>query len=367
MAYIFLVIGLLITSPLIYKQIRLWKKHSGEKIYVVAWGTILVALVALRAKTIGRDTAMYEVIFQRTIGATSLRGFLKTYNTEYAYHALEYITSRFADYRFFVVLIACFSVIPVLFVICEFSEDKFLSLLLYVCFPYYTFCMSGMRQATAMGCIAIAYCFVKKKKVVWFIVFCILGFMFHSSAMLFLPVYWLDKIPYKKATRVIAILAMVMAFVLRTSLWHIATLFARQQYSANDAGGQKMYLFMILSVALGFIYRKEFVGENNVTDVDTVQNAFQINTMINNRVLLYLQILAVIIWPIASVNSATFRMYYYYHMFMILYVPALLNSVKSNRIRLLIKIGFMFAAIFFLYTQILPPQQGYNPYLFLWQ
>ena len=43
-----------------------------------------------------------------------------------------------------------------------------------------------------------------------------------------------------------------------------------------------------------------------------------------NKVLFYLQVLAAILWPIASEFSAL-RMYYYYHIFIIIYVPVLVG------------------------------------------
>ncbi len=352
MIYISLLIGMWVTSPLVQKTAKIGRKYRGDKIYVVSWGVILLALVAFRSKDVGRDTVMYEIIFQRAEGSVSLNGFLHEYvSTEYGYHILEYIVSRFAGYRTFIVIIACISIIPVLFVISKYSDDKPLSMILYLCFPYYTFCMSAMRQAAAMGCIAIAYYFVKEKKTICFIITCFVAYCFHSSAMLFLPIYWLDKIPYKQWTRIAAIATMVIAYIFRTTLWSIATLFARQQYFSNKAGGQKMYLFMILSVILGFIFRKKFVeNEKN-----------------SNKILLYLQMLSVMIWPMASINSATFRMYYYYHMFIILYVPIVLKSILSKDTRIVVKYGFVFVGVYFLCSQILPVQQGYNPYAFFWQ
>lgn len=354
LVYVIILAGIILTCEVNRIKLKAGNRTiDGTQAYIIIWGFVLIALVALRAEAVGHDTSMYEIIYQRAFNNNSLGDFISNYGyTEYAYYFVEYIVSKLGNYRLFLAVMAVISVAPTIFVIYRYSENRVLSLILYVCFPYYTFCMSGMRQAAAMGCIMLAYHCIKKKKLVPYIILCVIAMLFHSSALLFFPVYWIDKIPYKKLTRVVAVIIMVAAYVLRRSLWEIATMFARQQHSSNEAGGQMMYLFMVLSVVLGYYYKKEFVEKKNES---------------SNKVLLYLQILSVALWPIASINSATFRMYYYYHMFIVLFVPSLISSINKRIEKLIVISGYLFVSIFFIVTQILPVSQGFNPYMFFWQ
>ena len=210
--------------------------------------------------------------------------------------------------------------------------------------------MTGIRQACAIGIICLAYDAVREKKLVRYLIFVLLAVLFHTSAILFLPVYWINKIPYKKKTIYLAVAAMIMAYVFKGPLWKLLSVFARQQYSESDAGGQMMYLFMILTVILGFLFRRSFIGEES-----------------DNRGILYMQVVAAILWPIASVNPAIARMYYYYHLFFILFVPLLIKSIPEWPIRLIVSTGYYGVGIYFLITQILKTSMMLSPYYFFWQ
>lgn len=361
MVYIILLFGLIATAGLCKNNKRLkigLFASTTSSMYVFFWGTILVLLVALRSTDVGNDTHMYEYIFNSMKSYDSYLDWVAvhtyTSGTDHGYYILCFLISRFADYRVFLVISAILTVSPVIYVVNRFSKNIPLSLILYVCFPYYTFCMSGLRQSYALALISIAYCFVKERKVWHYLIVCVVAFSFHSSSLLFVPVYWITKIRNTKKTRIVIVLAILLCFVFRNDIWNVATLFARQQYTSNDAGGVMMCIFMILSAILGIYYRRVFLEPN--ADLNT-----------SEKELLYLQVLAAMIVPLSLINSAISRIYFYYHLFFILYVPVLLQSIRSRNERLIILLGYLFIAAYFLVSIVMNPIQHYNPYLFMWQ
>lgn len=355
MIYYLMIIGCLATAPLINRKFKISRRSNldGTMFYVILWGIILISVCGLRRVDIGRDTAMYQLIYRQIQSSEIWNARTLMYSShEYGFYFLMYLVSRLFDYQVFLYLGAIISIAPVMYVIYKYSDNKPMSLVLYMCFSFYTFCFSGQRQAMALGVLMIAYCFLREKKLKYYILFVILAVLFHTSAILFLPIYWIDKIQYNKKTVSIFLLLMVGSYLLRNQLWSVATLFARQQYTANDAGGLLMYLFMILTVVLGLIYRKYFTGKRN-----------------ENKVYLYLQVLAACLWPIASVNSALSRMYMYYQVFLILYVPALLKSIGNRHQfeRLIVKYGYYAVALYFLVDEVMAPVKQFYPYYFFWQ
>ena len=190
------------------------------------------------------------------------------------------------------------SVVPFIFIIHRYSENKPLSLFLYVTFAYYTFSMSGLRQTGAMGFIMIAYHFMKERKIWKYLLFCGVAFSFHITALLFIPVYWIGKVPNNKVTRLLALLGVAAAYLLRGYIWNVVALFGRQQYEATATGGYFMYLFMLCTLMLGIYYHKAFIG-TNIKNRDGLTNL-----NITNKELFYIQVLSVMICPIASVNPA---------------------------------------------------------------
>lgn len=366
MIYFGILLGIVVTAFLCNKKIKI--SHSivtGKKIYIILWGSILVLLVALRSTQVGNDTKMYEYIFNSLKQSSLFGEWMKistfTSGTEYGFYFSAYLISRVFEFRIFLIFMALLSILPVIFVIYKYSDNVSISLMLYVCFAYYTFSMSGLRQSGALGFIMIAYYFMKEKRVIPYILFCIIAFSFHSSALLFLPVYWLVKIPNNWITRFLSIFAIAGCYVLRSALWNIASQFARQNYDVYDAGGRMMYLFMILSVILGLYYKKRF-ADNNGKQLSPSENVF-----ISDKELLYLQILAVMICPLSSVNAAISRIYYYYHIFFVLYVPNLLQSINKKNEKTIILIGYVVVALYFLLTQVFAKGQSYYPYYFMWQ
>jgi len=352
MTYFLLLAGVVLTAPICHKKLKLHKKSKdGTLIYIMLWTFILVSICGLRRIDVGRDTSMYSWTYKMMSTYGSWKSAISGYTyLEFGYYGMQYLVSRIFDYQVFLFICAIISIVPIMVVVYRYSENKMMSIILFITFPYYTFCMSGLRQACALGVIMLAYIAVREKRLLFFLLLMVLACSFHTSALLFLPIYWIDKIPYKKIIIFISVALMIGANIFKSALWSIATLLARQQYTENDAGGQMMYLFMILTVILGFYYRYKFTGENQ-----------------DNKVLLYMQVIATIIWPIASVNSALFRMYYYYHIFFILYVPTLIVSIRKYMEKGIVTLGYYAIALYFITTQVLPEMYKFNPYHFFWQ
>lgn len=365
--FIIVLVCIWLTAPLCSnKRILIGKRSfSGTDVYIAIWGIVLVALVAFRSLEIGNDTKMYQYIYNSLSQSISFSNWIQdnwyTSGSDLGFYFSGYVLSKFLDFRWFLVIMAIISVLPFIFVIEKYSDNKPLSLFLYVSFSYYTFAMSGLRQAAAMGFILIAYHFMKKKCVWKYLVFCALAVLFHSSAVLFVPIYWIGKVPNNKITRFLALLGVAIAYILRDKIWQIALLFSRQQYEATEAGGFFMYLFMLGTVILGIYYYKPFVGDY------AKKNSELSFACISNRELFYLQVLAVMLWPIASMNSALSRVYYYYHMFFIIFYPKVLKTISTRHERMVVYLLIFIVALGFFFTQVCNPIQKYVPYYFMWQ
>ena len=70
----------------------------------------------------------------------------------------------------------------------------FLSLALYICFGFYSFIFSGLRQAIALAITYISYDFIKKRQLWKFTLTILVASTFHKSAIFFLPAYFIAQL-----------------------------------------------------------------------------------------------------------------------------------------------------------------------------
>lgn len=85
-----------------------------------------------------------------------------------------------------------------------------LSLLLYIFPSYFTADGGQMRQAVAMAITMFSFIFIKKRQLLWFVVMIYLAYGFHKSAVIFLPAYWLVRIPLNSKLIALAIITSVI-------------------------------------------------------------------------------------------------------------------------------------------------------------
>lgn len=354
MVYITLEILLMLLKTIDRFKIKIFKKRfSIQNIVLLVFAVMLFLLCALRRIDIGKDTLMYKVIFDSASRYPSLREYLKSYTYfEYSYYILNYFFAKYLNFQLFLATIGAISIFPAIYVIYKYSENKILSLIIYIGFPFYTFSMQALRQAPALGILMLAYVAIREEKFNKYLFFCILAFTFHTSSLLFFPAYFIKKIPYKKWVAYLVPIIMLIVYALRTPLQNIALNFARFSYSSINAGGVRMYIIMFLTVVLGLYYRNIFRRQS--CDEDWKE-------------LFYFQVIAAMIWPIASYNPALARMYYYYQFFLILFVPKLVSNIKEKRISYSIMIGYVFISLFYLVNYLLPEYYCLNPYFFFWQ
>lgn len=356
MIYLSLLAGIIITSGLCKPtiKIKLVRQIPGKLLYIIFWGAILIFLVAFRSIKIGNDTATYEYIFNSMKKCPSFFEWTKmnfyTNGIEHGYYFLNYIFSKFTNFRFFLIFTAIVTISPYMYLIYKESKNITLSLILFIGLPYYTFFMSGLRQSYALAFIVPAYYFLKEKKLINYLITCVIAMSFHSSALIFVPVYWIVKLKNTKKTRMFLISFIILFWVFRNQIWNIATLFARQQYDANDAGGEMMCVFLVLSAIIGFYYRRNFLENEN-----------------GEKELFYLQALTAMVAPFSLVNSALYRIYFYFNIFIILYVPCLAKSISRKNERYIIVLGYVVIAVAFLVKIVMNPDQHYYPYYFMWQ
>lgn len=313
---------------------------------VIIIGIALFIVSAFRATSVGIDTKSYLWTYER-LGA-SIPSLSLSFGAEDGYTLLEYICRNIGvGFRGVVIFSSAIYIIPVLYIIFKYSENPYLSIFYFVTLDYYCFSMSGMRQCIAIGLCIIAFEMAQRKKLIPYLLLVGIAITFHSTAIFFLPVYFLRYIPLRKKYIYPFIALGIICFLFKNQIINIMQSMSRIYYGNMDTGGVGMYLYLLLSVILAFMYSPEW--ENDNKDAKSLIN--------------YMMIVAVIIYPILQFNPTVFRLHYYYSISIVVFIPTIIKGIRDARIRLLFSSLFFFVAIYYFYAYTMQ-NMGVNPYMF---
>lgn len=123
--------------------------------------------------------------------------------------------------------------------------------------------MSGLRQAMAVGLVLLAFdAFIEKRRILtatWIIA----AFLFHSSAIVFLPIAFIAgrQISLPRLIAAFAILAPVAAFLLGDRAAIYSNRYVEQIYGEQDANGAWFRYALSVIPTLFFLYHRERIKE----------------------------------------------------------------------------------------------------------
>lgn len=350
--YIFLISIVLILYP-ISKKIGYMdnglKVKMNSKLYTIIIAAMLTVILGLRGLTVGIDTVNYYNSFMRYQNM-SLSNALEGVFYEYGYRLFQYFVGIiFQEYQFLLIIVAIFYISVLSFHIHKHSKNPTFSYVLFILYGFYTFAFSTTRQTIAIAFIMIAYEFISRKQLHKFIIFNLLAASFHVTSLVFIPSYWITKFKINKFTIFFLTMTVGLSIYFSNYIIRFLNTLARNELSFVETDGNLMFLFMIISTLIGIVYKRQFLAGNP-----------------NNRFLFYMMCLSVVIMPITRYHPAMMRLFYYFFIFMITYVPNLLSSIKDPMIRNVGYIGYFITGVIFFFTNVIPNARLEN-YLFFWQ
>lgn len=197
-SYIYLLIFSIIAS---FLSILKWR--ILEKLYFWILSFCIIGIVAFRHYTIGTDTIGYYYLFLNPLNGYS------SYNIsdiEIGYRLMNVLGRTISmDGDTFLSICAVISILPFIYIIWKESSNRLFSLFLFISLGtttiFYILFFSMIRQCLAFGIISIGlYWFYKRKNRNFYFRFIpvILACAFHRSALLTLPLFFIDYIKFKK-------------------------------------------------------------------------------------------------------------------------------------------------------------------------
>ncbi len=198
-----LLYSMVVLWPLLIKYIyNRWDITVGKKTVDKNWFIVIailpmMSLIAFRGASLGADTGQYlnnfiairDGVFESILTNSRMEeGYL------YFVKGVTYLTQ---SPEVFQVIYTSIYAIAIVILMQEFEDNCFDFLFFFGTLGLYMFMFTGVRQCLAMSICIIAYRFAVRRKLIWFIIFVFIASNIHSSAALFLVVYFVIRLKKK--------------------------------------------------------------------------------------------------------------------------------------------------------------------------
>lgn len=312
---------------------------TRKKIYCIFAGSLWILISGLRSLTVGSDTDSYYISYNsvKNINISELvddiygRYILHQDIRDPGYNLFVKLTQIITkNYQVYLIIIAIIFMVPFIIWVIRESKNPIISFVLYSSLFYAFFSITGIRQtiATAMV-VLIGDKLIKDKKLVAFIIICLLASTIHYSALIFLPFYFLSRIPVTKKSVCGWTFAIILAFIFRNQLKTVFIDLSGYTEYSEDYAGAGTFTFTILLVALFIL------------SIISYKRDYDLKT--NNRFYIALY-LALFFTPLTWINPSSMRIVQYFSIYLVFLIPEMIENVfdeKSKRIVTIVVIGLL--------------------------
>ena len=173
--------------------------------------------------------------------------------------------------------------------------NYFLVVFLYKMFFYDTFI--SMRQSISMAIFFIAVQFIEKRKPIKYFALCILAFLFHNSAIILFPLYFINRIKiYKKAFKIINIIGIIFLVLNITGIFVFnPSGIVNKIFNGNQNAMEKAEGYFDTSEKISIIHTLEYylIAIIIYLNYDSIQNKNEHSNLILNMFVILMFIFTV--------------------------------------------------------------------------
>lgn len=358
-----MIIYVILLSIIIFESIICYKSknENKQKIYLIIIGILLILVSGLRDKNIGVDTASYVNFFQNVSNLDNSQ--LNSIYYEKGFILFNKFLVLFSNhYSILLVISTLIIIIPILLFIKENSNSIWMSVYLFVTLTFYYNSMNIMRQYIAIGLILLSYSYVKKRKIIPFVFLVFLSASFHTTALVFLIVYFIPliKLSYRKLNYLILftlIIYLFFPYFLKVffNYFRIYTGYIYYLDSMNF-GDILKFLIMFLILLFGIYFKYPNFQANK-------------STFINDENLQTIIIIIGTIFSFLAIRmSILSRITDYFFIFSIIYIPNVLKTIINPKLKLFVTYFVIIICLIYNFAILIYRPEWFNvtPYNFYW-
>ena len=333
----------------------------NSKVYAFLCGTILFLVAALRSHLVGHDTSNYIRMFENMKYASFNDvwvNFTSLYATrEATYNLLTKVISELGfTAQAWLAIVAGMFTCSLVRLIQRYSNDMYLSIVMFISLGYFGFSLTGLKQTMAMTIIMWSFKDLLENNVRIFFLKVIMASSLHLSAITFLLAYPMSKLKVRvKHVGVIIIVFGVTSLFpdqVRRVLFTYFVPNIYMRYADNDAALNATGFIIQLFIFMFCYFLSPKSRKSGAEDG-------KYNIVMN------LLFLGLVFQSFAAVVAESFRIRMYYSLFSILAETWAFNKVKRYD-RFLIK-SLIVAVLLLYYFLFSRTHAGVYPYWFFWQ
>jgi transmembrane protein EpsG len=297
----------------------------NRKKYIKIIAVILILQSGLRNVAVGSDTYAYYTYFEE-IKTTSWEAVFQNFITVYqlgegkdaGYLLFEKITQLFtSEYQVFLLLIATLFFTALGNFIYKNTtrlSDAIMAFIIYSVLFYSFFSITGHRQTIATALILFSFEFIKKKRIIPFLLLIFIAFFLHKSSIIYIPFYFICRIKQPKKLFIGVLLLFPIFMVNRNMLAQsFQSLAGYEEYEQFEGAGTLTFSIMFLLICIVALFRQKIIFYKN-SNSQYYYNAFAI---------------ALLFLPLTWINPSMMRVVQYFSIFMLLFVPAIIRSFEA--------------------------------------
>lgn len=345
---------------------------SGGRSMPFKFGILLVfAVLTLKKSTVGIDMPGYERNYYICAGMP-WDDFGWAY-FEPGYMLLMKVSSKLLGLGFhsFCAIAYLFIALSLYFFLKRYSERPCFSLLVYVCYTFFAFNMSGLRNSIAIGIVLIGLTFLRsesKKSVLAFVACVTLAAQVHTSAWIALLYIPLSKFKFTKPHITALFTVGLLAIVLRSALYSLLSSTVRDFGEAPSMapGGNVLTLVALLlfsGISIFIIQnRKRFGMRGKPAYGASLINEAQLKCLALSFSSVFLGVILLLI----SAESVLSRAAMYLIIFSLILLPnVVVHYDTGTRLAILICVTALLSA-FFYDNSLIKNSLDLVPYSFVW-
>ncbi|GAD90076.1 hypothetical protein VHA01S_032_00260 [Vibrio halioticoli NBRC 102217] len=314
----------------------------GNKYFILLSIASVILLSTLRSIYVGTDTGIYYRIFQRSDNWQVFFDNISLFS-EPGFRFVEFVIKiNFNNHVFMLLFVASFVLICTFFVIDKISIFPVLSLICFLLLGFYTFHFNAARQAVAVSLFLLSIPFVLNKQPIKFLAIILLGFLFHKSILLCVPMYYIfgRKLSISNLV-IISLFFLIAAFSLDSIVSNISEFDGRYSSYSNsnyESNGSVSVAFNFLVLIWLFIAKR----------INSIQDKLFDMSIVAMFIACSIGLMSVIL----SLNpSGILRASVYFTQFMIFALPISIMSFKEGvLLNVVIFLAISFMMIYFYLT-----------------